>query len=160
IYGLLRSGIVTGGIAAINRYECRGDQAARAVTRAMEDIGVNPDDIDQIDCSANYSRELDTMEAAMLRRIFGKRGGDLMVSPLKYRMGDFGGAGVVRAAAALLSMHARVPLPAIAVDFLDNDVSGDLQWHVGTSGAVKVSLMTGSTFGGAGSSLIFTTTGG
>jgi 3-oxoacyl-[acyl-carrier-protein] synthase II len=160
IYGLLRSGIITGGIAAINRYECRGDQAARAMIRAMEEGGVSPDDIDQIDSSANYSRELDAMEAAVLRRIFGKREGNLAVSPLKYRMGDFGGAGTVRAAAVLLSMHAQVPLPAIAVDFLDDDVSGDLQWHVGTSGTAKVSLMTSSTFGGANSGLIFTTTRG
>ena len=157
IYGYLKSGIVTGGITAISRYDGEGTQTARAVTRAVDEAGVGADDIDQIDISANYSRELDMMEAAMLRRIFRERRGELAVSPLKYRMGDFGGAGIVRAAAVLLSMHAGMPLPTITVDSLVDDSCGDHRWNIGTSGTMKVTLMTSSTFGGASSSFIFTT---
>ncbi|HEU20520.1 MAG TPA: hypothetical protein ENO00_14645 [Deltaproteobacteria bacterium] len=156
IYGCLKSGIITGGAVAINRYDAEGIQTARAVTSAMEDAGVGPDDIDQIDISANYSRELDTMEAAMLRRIFGKKEDEIAVSPLKYRIGDFGGSGIVRAAAVLLSMHAGVPLPAVTTDILIDGACTDLQWNIGASGSVLVTMMTSNTFGGGSSSLIFT----
>jgi len=157
IYGCLRAGIITGGTAAINRYDGEGNQTARAVISVMEEAGVCPDDIDQIDVSANYSRELDRMEAAVLRRIFLRRDGDLEVNPLKYRVGDFGGAGIVRAAAVLLSLHSGIPLPAITVNALGDDSYDDLRWNVRSSGPVDVTVMTSSTFGGGSSSFIFTT---
>jgi 3-oxoacyl-[acyl-carrier-protein] synthase II len=156
----LKSGIVTGGIAAINRYESTGEQAARAVRQAMEAGGVTLGEIDQIDCSANCSHELDGMEAAMLRTVFKSRRESLMVSPLKYRMGDFGGAGAVRAVAILLSMYYQAPLPSTTLDSIDGSVPADFQWHMDISEAVKVSLMTTSTFGGASSGMIFTAAGG
>ncbi len=158
IYGCLKAGIITGGTTAINRYDAEGTQAARAVISAMKDVGVGPDDIDQIDVSANYSRELDAMEAAMICRIFGKKEDEIEVTPLKYRIGDFGGAGIVRAAAVLLSMHTGVPLPSITVDFLADDSHGDFRWNMRASGAVDVTVMTTSTFGGGSSSFIFTKT--
>jgi 3-oxoacyl-[acyl-carrier-protein] synthase II len=159
IYGALRSDAITGGITDIGRYEDKGEQMARAVCLAMEQAGIEPNEIDQIHVSANFSGELDRMEYDQLNRIFTKSNNNLMVTPLKYLMGDFGGAGAVRAAAILLSFYHQLPLPTVSAQVLRGHPEHSLQWNVSPSGKTQVALMTTSTFGGASTSLVFSKTG-
>ena len=155
IYGILKSGVMTGGITPIGHYEVSGEQMSRAMRLAVEQAGVGSEDIDQVNVSANFSRELDRMEYAQLIDFFGKQNNELMVTPLKYLMGDFGGGGILRAAAILLSMRHQTPLPKIQVKTLLGDIQGPVAWQTSPKGTPKWALMTSSTFGGGSASMIF-----
>jgi len=156
IYGVLKSGAIRGGGADIGHYEIEGEQMARAVLLAIEDAGMNPNEIDQIDISANFTGELDRMEYDQLRQIFRGPNINLEVTPLKYLMGDFGGAGIIRAAAILLSIHSKLPLPTVSAEVLRSEADNFPVWNISPTGKTDTALMTSSTFGGGTSSLIFT----
>lgn len=158
IYGILRSGVTRGGIASIGHYEAEGEQMARAMSLAIKEAGIDPDEIDQIDVSANFSGELDRMEYNQLKKIFRERKNNLTVTPLKYLMGDFGGAGVIRAAAILLSLHHQLPLPTVRSEILNGGPQHSLEWDIRPTGNTRVALMTTTTFGGGSTSLVFTKT--
>ncbi len=155
IYGFLKSGILTGGTASIGHYEAGGEQMARAMARAVNQAGVDIDEIDQVSVSANFSGELDRMEHDQMVKFFEKQANELMVSPMKYLMGDFGGAGIMRAAAILLSLYYQEPLPEIKVDALLGGGHCPVAWHTRSENRPKTVLMTSSTFGGGSSSMIF-----
>ncbi|MBN2516518.1 MAG: hypothetical protein JXC33_10865 [Deltaproteobacteria bacterium] len=156
IYGLLRSGVITGGVTSIGHYEISGEQMARALFLAMREAGVGPDDVDSIDISANGSGELDCIECEQLVHVFHNRSDNLEFTPLKYLMGDFGGAGIIRAAAALLSISRQSPLPTINADILKNKTHTYPVWKIKPTGTINNVLMTSSTFGGSSCSLVFT----
>jgi 3-oxoacyl-(acyl-carrier-protein) synthase len=156
IYGVVRSAVVTGGPAPIGHYEVDGRQMARAVKAALADAGVDTPDIDQIDISANYSGELERMEYGRLEELFAGREDALYVTPLKYLMGDFGGAGIIRAAAILLSIGSRIPLPAIPLHHMKDGACELPDWQTERTIKTATALMTSSTFGGGSSSFVFT----
>ena len=156
IYGILRSGVITGGITSVGHYEVEGEQMARSISLAMKKANINPDDIDQINVSANFSSELDRMEYNQLKKIFKKPTKNLSVTPLKYLIGDFGGAGVIRAAAIFLSLYHRLPLPTVSAEMLKGKPECSLEWNVPLTGKTQVALMTTTTFGGGSTSFIFT----
>jgi 3-oxoacyl-[acyl-carrier-protein] synthase II len=155
IYGILRSGVITGGITSIGHYEAEGEEMARAMSVAIKQAGIEPDEIDQVNVSANFSGELDRMECNQLKIIFRKRKNNLAVTPLKYLMGDFGGAGVIRAAAILLSLHHQLPLPTVNAEILKGEPEYSLAWDLRPRGKTQVALMTTTTFGGGSTSLVF-----
>jgi 3-oxoacyl-[acyl-carrier-protein] synthase II len=154
-YGVVKSGVVTGGIACPGHYEPEGDQMGRAMTVAMEHAGVAPDAVDGIHVSANFSGELERMECLQLEKAFGKHLMDLRVTPLKYLTGDYGGAGTLRAAAILMGFRHQSPPPTVAVAMLEAPPERPLKWDCGTTGKSRCALITTSTFGGGSSSFVF-----
>ena len=155
IYGHIRSGVSTGGTAELGHYEREGTQMARAIREVMKQSDMGPADIDQVHVSANFSGELDRMEHDRLEALFGERKARLEVTPLKYLLGDFGGAGVVRAAAILLSLYHRQASPTVGIKTLKGS-DGPVIWNPAPSHKTATALMTSSTFGGASASLVFT----
>lgn len=156
IYGTLKSSATRGGFASLGHYEPSGESMSRSLSMAIEQAGITPHDIDQIHVSANCSGELDRMEHAQLKKFPGLRLEDLGVIPLKYLTGDFGGAGAIRAAAALLSLHHRVPLPTVSAETLKADPPRPPEWRIRSDTKPQAALVTTSTFGGGSSSLVFT----
>jgi 3-oxoacyl-[acyl-carrier-protein] synthase II len=160
IYGTFKSGVNTGGVTSIGHYEVTGEQTARAMSLAIEQAAIDLHEIDRgidlVDVSANFSDELDRMEYNQLKKIFPKRIKDLRVTPLKYLMGNFGGAGIIRAAAILLSLHRQLSLPVVKAEILKGESYDDMEWETPCTDKIQTALMSTSTFGGGSSSLIFT----
>jgi len=156
IYGILKSGAICGGTAAIGHYETQGEQMARAMTLAADQAGVGPGTIDHINVSANFSKELDRMEYDRLCLFLEKWKTERTVTPLKYLMGDFGGAGVIRAAAILLSLRHQVPLPTVEAKTLLRETQDPAVWQISQQGSPQTAIMTSSTFGGGSASMVFT----
>ncbi len=157
IYGKLKSAVVAGGRAATGRYEVEGKQMARAMNLAMEQAGMESGAIDQIHVSANYSGELDRMEYEQLKKAFPIHPDDLPVTPLKYLIGDFGGAGIIRAASILMSLFRQKPVPTVKAHLLKGDPRQALGWDLDPGTEARSALMTTSTFGGGSGSMIFST---
>ena len=153
IYGLLKSGIITSGKGAIGKYEPDVTHLSRAMSHALSEAGMKPSDIDQFNVSSNYCMELDQGEYTQLSKIFGKK---IEVTPMKYLMGEFGGAGIIRAAASLLSLYHQVSLPTVNLETLKGKTLDTLKWNVPSNNEIKTALMTSSTFGGGSSCFIFT----
>jgi 3-oxoacyl-[acyl-carrier-protein] synthase II len=156
IYGILKSGVIAGGIVDIGHYEAEGEQMGRAITSSITLAAIEPEEIDQIDVSANFSGELDRMEYRQLSKIFVERQEDLIVSPIKYLIGDFGGAGALRASAVLLSLYHQWLLPAVKAETLKGDHHQFGKWNLPRPGKTRAILMTSTTFGGGSTSLVFT----
>ena len=127
-----------------------------AIEQAAIDLHEIDRGIDLVDVSANFSDELDRMEYNQLKKIFPKRIKDLRVTPLKYLMGNFGGAGIIRAAAILLSLHHQLSLPVVKAEILKGESYDDMEWETPCTDKIQTALMSTSTFGGGSSSLIFT----
>lgn len=155
IYGRIRSGVITGGTAELGHYEREGTQMARAIMEGLKQSGMGYGDIDQIHVSANFSGELDRMEHDRLDALFPDRKDRLEVTPLKYLVGDFGGAGALRAAAILLSLYHRQAPATVGIKTLKAS-GGPVIWHKNSSDKTATALMTSSTFGGASACLVFT----
>jgi len=155
IYGILRSGVIRGGITTLGHYEIEGEQVARAISLAMEKADIDPGAIDQINISANFTGELDRMEYKQLKKIFTGQTNNLTVTPLKYLIGDFGGAGIIRAAASLMSIYNRLPLPVVNAEILEGKGQHFPVWKIPAAGKTDAALMTSTTFGGGSCSMIF-----
>lgn len=156
IYGILKSGSITGGVASIGHYEANGEQMARAMHSSIQQAEIGLKEIDQIDVSANFSGELDRREYQQLGKIFMDRPEDISVTPLKYLIGNFGGAGAIRAGAILLSLYHQQPLPTVNAELLNGDPQHCVKWKIHPERETKAVLMTSTTFGGGSTSMVFT----
>jgi len=154
--GMLKSVTTVGGGFTPGQHRKQCGQLSHAVSIAAKEAGISPDKIDQISICANFSRELDLFEYNQLRAFFKSRGDTLAVSPLKYLMGDFGGAGAVRAAAVLLSLYLQQPLPTLSAEVLRVDSVSPLSWNTGSSCTTRAVLMTSATLTGSSAGIIFT----
>jgi len=159
IYGRLRSCVIRGGEADLGHYETKGTRMARAMEEALDAAAMGTGDIDRIHVSANGTGELDRMEHDRIKEMFDRGGEDLEVTPLKYLLGDFGAAGALRAAAALLSLYHRQPLPTVRIGTLLGDPHVPV-WTFHPPGRSTGILMTTSTFGGGSATLVFTEASG
>lgn len=155
VYGSLVSDIIAGGISPMGHYATQGQSIARAIIRCLEKAGIQPDDIDHVNVSANYAKELDLMEFEQVVDGLQCSGRDLWVSPLKYLIGDFGAAGATRAAAVLLSLYHQISLPAIPISTLRKAEEKPLEWRTGQHETIDKALMTSTTFGGGTASVVF-----
>jgi 3-oxoacyl-[acyl-carrier-protein] synthase II len=156
IYAILKAGVVHGGGADLGHYDTTGAQTARAIDHAFTQAALTPRDIDQISVSANFNRELDEIEYRHINAIFKERGSDMTITPLKYLMGEFGGAGVLRSAATVLSLFHQAPLPEIKLQTLKRRGPGLIKWRKPALKMLSAGLMTSTSFGGGSSCLIFT----
>jgi 3-oxoacyl-(acyl-carrier-protein) synthase len=67
--------------------------------------------VDAVFGSANSSRGLDQFEANVLTRLFGEAAAAVAVTSIKGAIGEFGGAGALTAAAAVLALRDRIVPP-------------------------------------------------
>jgi 3-oxoacyl-[acyl-carrier-protein] synthase II len=154
IYGTLRSMVIVGGETAMGHYEKMGAQMASAMRQSLEQADIKSSGIDHISVSANFSRELDIMEHEQLGRLFQKNGQDIAVTPLKYLTGDFGAAGVTRAAAVFMSLYHQKALPSLPLDTLLPGKLPSVAWEIQETGTIRHALMTSTTFGGGSCSMV------
>jgi 3-oxoacyl-(acyl-carrier-protein) synthase len=154
-YGRIKAVHVSGGPAAMGHYESSGQQMTRCIQRAIDQSGLAPTAINHISASANFSGELDRAECAILMQTFKKGPQDLWVSPLKYLMGDFGGAGVTRAAAILLGFRHELAVPTLAAGVLQQSGQVPMEWDLNPGDQPTHALMLSATFGGGSSCIIW-----
>jgi 3-oxoacyl-[acyl-carrier-protein] synthase II len=122
-YGeVLGSGAASASVA-VNAWPAHPSDIARAMTAALEESGVAAADVSLVIAAANGSSDLDRVEGAAIRAVFGTR--DVPVVSLKGAIGESGAGGAAAIAAGLLALKAgEVPPtagwserdPAIDVD--------------------------------------------
>jgi 3-oxoacyl-[acyl-carrier-protein] synthase II len=97
-----------GASGPLNAWPSRPEPLVRTMQLAVEDAGLEADDVDVVYASANATRGLDAIEAHALTTLFG--GGKAVVTSVKGALGEFGASGSAACAAAFLCGRAgRVP---------------------------------------------------
>ncbi len=108
-----------------------GTGAARAITWALQDAGVCPEQIGHINAHAASTPAGDASEAEAIRLVFGERADEIPVTSIKGAIGHcMGASGALESVAAVLSLaeqtipptrNYRNPDPAIALDVVHGE---------------------------------------
>ncbi len=133
-----------------------GSGAGRCMQLAMNDAGINPDDVDYVNAHGTSTPAGDVAETNAIKKAFGDKAGSLAVSSTKSMTGHLlGAAGGIEAIFSVMSIQDQVAPPTIN---LDNPGEGcDLDYVPMTAREMKIdyALSNSFGFGGTNGTLIF-----
>jgi 3-oxoacyl-[acyl-carrier-protein] synthase II len=133
-----------------------GEGARLAMTAAMRDAGVNPQDLHYINAHATSTELGDRAETIAIKRTLGAHAMQVPVSSTKSMTGHLlGAAGVVEAIFSILAIRDGILPPTINLE--NPDPECDLDYVPGTArqAKVRVALSNSFGFGGTNGSLVF-----
>ncbi len=114
------------------RLDENGEEPARAMHLALEDAGIGPDDVDYLALHGTSTQLNDRIETRAVKRVFGKRSGEIPASSLKSMIGHPQGAcGAASVVAALLAMRDSWLPPTINRDLPDPECDLDVVPNAG-----------------------------
>jgi 3-oxoacyl-[acyl-carrier-protein] synthase II len=128
---------------------------AKAMKLAIEDAGLNPEDLDYVNAHATSTPLGDKTETEAIKMVFGEKSGGIPVSSLKSMTGHMlAASGALEAALTLMSMKEGVITPTI--NLKEHDPECDLD-HVKQTREAKldVALSNSFGFGGVNAVLVF-----
>ncbi len=133
-----------------------GTQAARAMSCALAEAQVAPEDIDHINAHASSTPLNDSTETLAIKQVFGDRAYRIPISGTKAMHGHaLGATGAFEAAICMLALrHAYLP-PTLNLE--DPDPACDLDYIPGTGREIVVRHILSNSFGfgGINASLVF-----
>src|SRR5256714_3302030 len=132
-----------------------GDEPARAMTLAMADAGVAPNDIDYVNLHGTSTVLNDRIETNALKIALNCSSGRIPMSATKSQVGHPQGAsGAAGVGAALCAMHTRVIPPTINLDEPDPDCDLDYVPNHAREAEVRTALCNCIGFGSKNSALV------
>lgn len=135
-----------------------GDGARRCMQAAIEDAGINIEDIDHINTHGTSTPVGDIVEPKAIISLFGEQAYNININSTKSMTGHLlGGAGVIEAIAALLAVKNDIVPPTINHFTDDPDIDGKLNFTFNKAQKRTVNIALSNTFGfgGHNASLIF-----
>ncbi|MED5465428.1 MAG: beta-ketoacyl-ACP synthase II [Myxococcota bacterium] len=133
-----------------------GRGAFRAMQRALETAGLNPEDIDYINAHGTSTPLGDLVELRAIKRLFGENPESLAVSSTKSAIGHLlGAAGSVEAVFSVLSLQHQIAPPTRNLDNPDEGCDLNLVPHQSQDLAIKHALSNSFGFGGTNAALVF-----
>ncbi|MBN2449441.1 MAG: beta-ketoacyl-[acyl-carrier-protein] synthase II, partial [Lentisphaeria bacterium] len=133
-----------------------GTGAARAMTEALRDAGMSPEDIDYVNAHGTSTAVNDPIETKAIHRAFGEHAWRLAVSSTKGMTGHcIGAAGGLEAVASLLAIRDQF-VPA-TINLEEPDPACDLDYvpNVGRPARVRGVMSNSLGFGGHNGVLVF-----
>jgi len=135
--------------------EAHGIQAL--MRAALSDAQVAPEAIALLNLHATGTPYNDAIETKAVHAVFGARGREIPVSAVKSSIGHcMGAAGIIEAAAAVLSLREGKAPPILGLDPAEKDPACDLLTPVGKplEGSFKTVLKTSYGFGGTNAAVV------
>jgi 3-oxoacyl-[acyl-carrier-protein] synthase II len=133
-----------------------GEGAARCMRNALQDAGLNPEDVDYVNAHGTSTPVGDVAETMAIHKAFGAHASHLAVSSTKSMTGHLlGAAGGIEAIFSVLSMRDSVIPPTINLDNQDPDCDLDYVPNVARQATVNVAMSNSFGFGGTNGTLIF-----
>jgi len=133
-----------------------GEGAARCMRNALQDAGLNPEDVDYVNAHGTSTPVGDVAETMAIHKAFGAHASHLAVSSTKSMTGHLlGAAGGIEAIFSVLSMRDSVIPPTINLDNQDSDCDLDYVPNVARQATVNVAMSNSFGFGGTNGTLIF-----
>ncbi|HYJ19200.1 MAG TPA: beta-ketoacyl-ACP synthase II [Burkholderiales bacterium] len=136
-----------------------GEGAARGMTNAMRNGGVNPQDVDYVNAHGTSTPLGDLAETIAVKRCFGDHAKKLAVSSTKSATGHLlGAAGGVEAVFSVMAMRDQIAPPTI--NMFEQDPQCDLDYVPNKAREMKISVVMSNSFGfgGTNGTLIFRAT--
>ncbi|MBT2132016.1 beta-ketoacyl-[acyl-carrier-protein] synthase family protein [Aliiroseovarius lamellibrachiae] len=123
--------------------------AARAITGALRDGGLNPEDICYINAHGTGTAANDKSECAAVADAFGHHADDLMISSTKAMHGHLiGGTGAVELLACIMALREGVIAPTIGYQDADPECALDVVPNEAREAKVGATLSNAFAFGG------------
>ena len=133
-----------------------GEGGQRAMRMAMQDAGLNPEDVGYINCHGTSTEAGDIAECQAMQKVFGAHVQKLMVSSTKSMTGHtLGAAAGVEAVASLLALSTGILPPTINLEQQDPQCAVDAIPNVAREKRVGAVLSNSFGFGGTNSVLAF-----
>ena len=131
------------------------DEPARAITLAMDEAGIAPEDIHYVSLHGTSTEMNDRVETSALKRALGNHAYKIPMSGLKSQIGHAQGAcGAASVAATLIAMeHSRIP-PTINLDQPDPDCDLDYVPQSGRKADIEHAICNCIGFGSKNSALV------
>ncbi|MFT6105650.1 MAG: nodulation protein E [Paracoccaceae bacterium] len=123
--------------------------AARAISGAMRDARVNPEDVGYINAHGTGTAANDKTECAAVSSVFGAHADRLMISSTKSMHGHLiGGTGAVELLACIMALRDGIIAPTIGYQEPDEECALDVVPNVARQVQVDVVLSNAFAFGG------------
>ncbi|MEX2565324.1 MAG: beta-ketoacyl-ACP synthase II [Cyclobacteriaceae bacterium] len=158
IYAELIGGGMTGDAYHITAPHPEGRGAANVMKFALEDAGIQPEEVDYINVHGTSTPLGDLSEVKAIQQVFGQHAYDLNISSTKSMTGHLlGAAGAVEAIASILAMKNSLIPPTINHFTDDKELDGRLNLTFNKPQKRKVDVALSNTFGfgGHNCSIIF-----
>jgi len=137
------------------RPDPEGRGPIRAMSLALSDAGLRPEDIDYINAHGTSTVSNDRTETLAIKKAFGAHAAKLCVSASKSMLGHMiGAAGAVEAAITALSIHEGTITPTINYDNPDPACDLDYVPNQARIRSVRAALSNSLGFGGMNASLV------
>ncbi len=128
---------------------------ARAIHLALQDAGVDPQQIDYISAHGTGTILNDLTETQTIKKVFGNKAGDIPISSLKSMTGHtIGAAGALEIIATTLSLQEGRLHPTINLNNFDPDCDLDYIPNQARELSIETALSNHFAFGGANTALI------
>jgi 3-oxoacyl-[acyl-carrier-protein] synthase II len=133
-----------------------GEGARLAMANAINDAGLNPQEVDYINAHATSTELGDIAETIAIKRALGDHAAKVAVSSTKSMTGHLlGAAGVVEAIFSILAIRDGVLPPTINLENADPQCDLDYVPLTARQAPVRVALSNSFGFGGTNGSLVF-----
>lgn len=129
----------------------------RALTAALADAGLSPNDVDYVNAHGTATAEGDPVEIAALKAVFGEHAAHLPVSGTKSMHGhQLGAAGAIEAIISVLALRDQAIPPTAHLDSIDPPCAGVDHVTTGRRGlTLRHALSNSFAFGGSNAVLAF-----
>jgi 3-oxoacyl-[acyl-carrier-protein] synthase II len=132
-----------------------GNGGARVMKSALDDAGLNPEDVDYINAHGTSTPPGDRIETLAIKTVFGEHAYRLAVSSTKSMTGHLlGAAGGLEFAVATLSVANNAIPPTINLDQPDEEDDLDYVPHEARQKPVRIALTNSFGFGGTNACLV------
>ena len=131
---------------------------ALAVTRALKDAGLNPEDVDYVNAHGTSTPLGDANETKALKRALGDHARKVIVNSTKSMTGHLlGAAGGVEALYSVLAVHEQKSPPTINIFEQDIEAGCDLDYCANEARDAKINVAISNSFGfgGTNGTLVF-----
>ena len=133
----------------------QGEGAQNAMRWALENAGIQPEDVDYINAHGTSTRLNDKTETHAIKKVFGEHAYNLAVSSTKSMIGHaFGGAGAIEAAVLALSVLTDKLHPTINYETPDPECDLDYVPNQARSQPVNIALSNSFVLGGQNACLV------
>jgi 3-oxoacyl-[acyl-carrier-protein] synthase II len=147
-YGTVLSLALTSGVVAQAHYEAAGRSMARGMTTALQEANIKIEEVGILGLAANGVDELENAELEALEEVFGNKWHSIPRLPIRYFVGDFGGAGLLSVATILLSLAEGTIPPAAQGPSLTGPFGEAQRFACAIEKTLVAGMAVGSTFGG------------
>jgi len=147
---------MTGDAHHMTAPDPEADGAARAMSLAVRDAGIEPSTVGYINAHGTSTPYNDKSETMAIKRVFGEHARKLAVSSTKSMTGHLlGAAGGIEAIATALAIHHGVLPPTINYESPDPDCDLDYVPNQARKQDVEIALSNAFGFGGTNATLVF-----